>query len=78
MNLKASDVAELRWWGNTLKRWRQPILNYFDNRTTNAFTEGCNTKIKMLKRFSFGLRDATIYTRKVLLGFLSPECFHTA
>lgn len=77
MNLKASDDAELYRWGNTLKRWRQPILNYFDNRTTNAFTEGCNTKIKMLKRLSFGLRDVTVYTRKVLLGFLPPECFHT-
>jgi transposase len=70
MNLKASDDAELYRWGNTLKRWRQPILNYFDNRTTNAFTEGCNTKIKMLKRLSFGLRDVTVYTRKVSLGFL--------
>ncbi|MDI3499598.1 MAG: transposase, partial [Synergistaceae bacterium] len=41
--------------------------------------EGCNTKIKMLKRLSFGLRDVTVYTRKVLLGFLllPPECFHT-
>jgi len=77
MNLKASDDAELYRWGNTLKRWRQPILNYFDNRTTNAFTEGCNTKIKMLKRLSFGLRDVTVYARKVLLGFLPPECFHT-
>ncbi|WP_409375737.1 transposase [Candidatus Sordicultor fermentans] len=26
------------------------MLNYFHNRTTNGYTEGCNTKIKMLKR----------------------------
>jgi transposase len=31
----------------TLKKWKQPILNYFKNKTTNGFTEGCHTKIKM-------------------------------
>jgi len=77
MNLKASDDAELYRWGNTLKRWRQPILNYFDNKTTNAYTEGCNTKVKMLKRISFGLRNVEVYTKKIMLGFLPPECFHT-
>jgi len=77
MNLKASDDAELYRWGNTLKRWRQPILNYFDNKTTNAYTEGCNTKVKMLKRISFGLRNIEVYTKKIMLGFLPPECFHT-
>ena len=51
-NLRLSDDGELIRWGNTLKRWREPILNHFDNGTTNGFTEGCNTKIKMLKRVS--------------------------
>jgi len=71
-NLKAGEDAELVRWGNTLKHWRQPILNYFDSRTTNAFTEGCHTKIKMLKRLSFGLRNVEVYTTKMLLGFLPP------
>jgi len=55
LNLKADDDGELIGWGNTLKNWRLPILNHFDNRTTNSFTEGCNTNIKMLKRVSYGL-----------------------
>jgi len=53
MNLKASDDAEARRWANTLKRWREPILNYFEDKTTNAYTEGCNTKVKMLNRCFF-------------------------
>ena len=77
MNLKASDDAEARRWANTLKRWQQPILNYFDNKTTNAYTEGCNTKIKMLKRLSFGLRNIEVYTKKMMLGFLPQKSFHT-
>ena len=76
-NLKSDDDAELIRWGNTLKHWREPILNHFHTRATNAFTEGCNTKIKMLKRISYGLRNVEVYWRKVLLGFVpSRTCFH--
>jgi len=77
-NLKSADDAEMVRWGNTLKRWREPILNHFDNHTTNGFTEGCNTKIKMLKRISYGLRNVEVYWRKMLLGFVpSRSYFHT-
>ena len=77
LNLKCADDGEMLRWGNTLKHWREPILNYFDQRTTNGFTEGCNTKIKMLKRVSYGLRNAEVYWRKMLLGFIpSRSCFH--
>ena len=78
LNLKSEDDGELIRWGNTLKRWRESILNHFDNETTNGFTEGCNTKIKMLKRVSFGLRNVEVYWRKMLLGFVpSRSYFHT-
>jgi len=77
-NLKSADDAELIRWGNTLKHWREPILNHFANHTTNGFTEGCNTKIKMLKRISYGLKNVDVYWRKMLLGFVpSRSCFHT-
>jgi len=49
------------------------ILNYFDNRTTNAFTEGCHTKVKLLKRISFGLRNPQVYVEKLSLGFVEPK-----
>ena len=54
----------------TLTRLEEEILNYFDNRTTNAFTEGVHTKIKMLKRTSFGFRNIDIYIKKMMLSFL--------
>jgi len=78
LNLKSADDAELIRWGNTLKHWREPILNHFDNHTTNGFTEGCNTKIKMLKRISYGLKNVDVYWRKMLPGFVpSRGYFHT-
>jgi transposase len=76
LDLKASDDGELIRWGNSLKRWREPILNYFDNRTTNGFTEGCNTKIKMLKRVSYGIKNVDVYTKKILLAFLPPRLIY--
>jgi len=40
--------------------------------------EGCNTKIKMLKRVSYGLRNVEVYWRKMLSGFVSSRSFfHT-
>ncbi len=55
---------------NTMKKWRIPILNYFENKTTNGFTEGCHAKIKMIKRVSFGFRNINNYIAKVTLAFL--------
>ena len=54
----------------TLKKWKVPILNYFKNKTTNGFTEGCHTKIKMIKRVSFGFRNIDNYIAKITLAFL--------
>lgn len=54
----------------TFKKWRTPILNYFINKTTNGFTEGCHTKIKMIKRVSYGFRNINNYIAKVTLAFL--------
>jgi len=54
-------------WGRTLQRWSPSILNFFDHRTTNAYTEGIHTKIKMIKHVSFGFRNVQIYVRKMLL-----------
>ncbi len=54
----------------TFKKWKVPILNYFDNKTTNGFTEGCHTKIKMIKRVSYGFRNINNYIAKMTLAFL--------
>ena len=56
---------------------REPILNYFHERTTNVFTEGCHTEIKMLKGVSYGLRNVDFYWRKMLLKFVPRSSFHT-
>lgn len=62
--------------GKTLLRWKDYILNYFDYFSTNAFTEGVHTKIKMIKRVSFGFRNIAHYIAKVSLAFLPLLCLN--
>lgn len=66
--IDSKPLIELR---GTLKRWQPQILNHFDHGTSNGFTEGCHTKIKMLKRMSYGMRKRERYRNKILLGFHS-------
>jgi transposase len=64
---RSSYIVDLK---RTLRRWKEQILNYYDRRTTNGFTEGCHTKIKLIKRTSFGFRNINNYIAKVTLAFL--------
>lgn len=74
VGMEASDDAAVLQWARTLRTWRREILAYFRLRITNGFTEGCHTKIKLLKRLSYGYRNIHVYIRKMLLGFL-PTSF---
>jgi transposase len=71
MLLETNDYScYLATMRQTLKKWKQPILNYFKNKTTNGFTEGCHTKIKMIKRISYGFKNIDNYIAKMTLAFL--------
>src|SRR3989304_9428630 len=67
---ETSDSRYLIGLGKTLKRWWPHILNYFNRYFTNAFTEGMHTKIKMIKRMSFGFRNINNYIAKMTLAFM--------
>ena len=67
--LEQVQVGKLREMRDTLKRWKPCILNFFANRTTNAFIEGCHNKIKLIKRMSYGFRNFNNYVLKITLAF---------
>ncbi|MBI3251343.1 MAG: transposase, partial [Candidatus Andersenbacteria bacterium] len=67
--LEGVESKPLRTLKKTLTEWRPYILNHFDRGTSNGFTEGCHTKIKMLKRMSYGFRNRQRYRNKILLAF---------
>ena len=68
--MKLSKHESVKHWLRTLMRWRKEILAYFDNFTTNGYTEGVNTKLKTIKRLSYGFRNIDNYIRKAMLAFL--------
>jgi transposase len=68
--MEASDDAATLQWARTLRAWRREILAHASLPLSNGFTEGCHTKIKLLKRLSYGYRNVQVYIRKMLLGFL--------
>lgn len=70
LNAEAGDDASTGLWARTLRRWDDAILGFFTHRITNGYTEGCHTKVKLLKRLSYGFRNVDVYSRKMLLGFL--------
>lgn len=52
----------------TFRRWGQEVLNYFQWRYTNGYTEGLNNRIKAIKRRGYGYRSRDTLRRLVLYG----------
>lgn len=52
-----------------LRNWRVSILNAFEIRLSNGFTEGCNNAIKTIKRASFGCQNFSRFRKRILLSF---------
>lgn len=68
--MKESQYPSIKQWAKTLNRWQDGILAYFTYHTTNGYTEGVNTKLKTIKRLSYGFRNIDNYIRKALLTFI--------
>lgn len=64
--LALSKYKELQSLRRTLMEWRVEILNYFENRITNARTEGFNNVCKQLQKRAYGYRSFKNYRLKVL------------
>ncbi len=64
-----SDIPQFVQCANTYLRWSTGILNTFDVPFTNGFTEGCNNKIKVLKRNAYGYRNFKRFRNRILHMF---------
>ena len=49
----------------TFARWQTEILNSFDVPYTNGYIEGCNNRIKVLKRVSFGIPTYRTLSKRI-------------
>ena len=68
--MKQSDYPELWQWARTLSKYKPYILNYFDNHSTNAVTEGLHRKFKLIQRTAYGFRNPEVYARRIMLACL--------
>ena len=62
------ELPEFKSCRKTLVNWKPYILNAFDFRLSNGFTEGCNNAIKTLKRVAFGFRNFHSFRARILLS----------
>ena len=50
----------------TMQNWYTGIINSLSSPITNGFTEGCNNKIKVLKRNAYGYKNFRRFRNRIL------------
>lgn len=70
----ASKLSPFVNLGRRLLRHSKTILAYFTHRISNAFAEGVNNKVKVVKRMAFGFHDFEYFRLKIMAatGYLRP------
>jgi transposase len=69
--LGAVDRAQLpafAAFANGIELWREELLAYFDEPTTNGYAEGVINKVKVIKRRAYGLPTFNGFRDRVLLA----------
>lgn len=66
---QSSRIKKFFDCAKTIINWSIGTLNSFDCPYTNGFTEGCNNKIKVLKRNAYGYRNFNRFRNRILHVF---------
>ena len=66
-SVKTAQLTEFRNFSTSFVSWKSQITNAFLLPFSNGYTEGCNNKIKVLKRISYGLRHFGRFRTRILL-----------
>ncbi|MDO5151570.1 MAG: ISL3 family transposase [Oscillospiraceae bacterium] len=64
-----SGIKEFQSATTAYKNWYREITNSFCQNLTNGFTEGCNNKIKVLKRNAYGYQRFDRFRKRILFMF---------
>lgn len=63
---QAANIAEFSKCLTTFSQWTKEILNAFKTGLTNGYTEGCNNRIKVIKRNAYGIRNFQRLRKRIL------------
>ena len=65
-SLEVMDLPEFHDCTKAYHNWFQEIINSMDVPWTNGYIEGCNSKTKVLKRVSYGMRNFSHFRKRIL------------
>ena len=71
LQVHMSQLPEFTAVAQTFANWSKEILNSVELPYTNGFTEGCNNRIKVLKRISFGMPRFKRFRQRILCIMLN-------
>jgi len=60
------ELKQFEKCAQTIRNWYSGIANSLNSHITNGFTEGCNNKIKVLKRNAFGYKNFSRFRNRIL------------
>lgn len=66
MMAQASKLVSFVRCAATMVNWSRGIINSLEHPYTNGFTEGCNNKIKVLKRNAYGYTNFKRFRNRIL------------
>ena len=69
LNAQNCGLPDFEKCAGTMRNWCSGILNSFSVPYTNGFTEGCNNKIKVLKRNAYGYKNFNRFRNRILHMF---------
>jgi transposase len=61
-----AQLEEFKKCFDIVNKWQPYILRAFSLGYTNGFTEGCNNRIKVLKRNCYGVKNFTRFRNRIL------------
>lgn len=64
--VRSADLEEFQSLQKSFTDWFEEIVNALKYPWSNGYTEGCNNKIKVLKRTSFGIRKYSRFKNRIL------------
>jgi len=65
-NAENSGIPQIEKCAKTMRNWFTGIVNSLATPITNGFTEGCNNKIKVLKRNAYGYKNFKRFRNRIL------------
>ena len=73
--VEGSKVTCFNKFIQTLKKYKQEIVEYFQDRHTSGFVEGFNNKVKVLKRRCYGIFNIKHLFQRISLDFSGYDFF---